>query len=69
MEKIVIPLWLKRESPITAGFCGLINDALENSPNMSLAQFAEQLSVANVEESIKRIQRAENKQFGTEESQ
>ena len=64
--KIVIPEWLRREIPPTAGFCELINFALEGNPNMSLAAFAEQLSKSNVEQSFKRIQRAEKRQFGEE---
>ena len=64
--KIVIPEWLKRESPTTASFCELINVVLENNPNMPLAAFAEQLSESNVEQSFERIQRAEKRQFGEE---
>ena len=62
--RIVIPQWLKREQPVCAGFCEMINDTLQNTPDISLAEFAEQLSEANIEESYKRIRAAEEKQFG-----
>ncbi len=61
--KISIPEWLKREKPINAGFCELINETLLNSPNMSLAEFAEQLHKVNVEATYRRIQEAERQQF------
>ena len=62
--KIVIPWWLKDESPTVAGFCELINDTLQICPNMSLAEFAEQIHKANVEDTYKRVQGAEKRQFG-----
>ena len=62
--RIVIPQWLKREQPVCAGFCEMINDTLQTNPDISLAEFAEQLSAANIEESYKRIRAAEEKQFG-----
>ena len=62
--RIVIPQWLKREQPICAGFCEMINETLQDTPNISLAEFAEQLSATNIEESYKRLQAAEKKQFG-----
>lgn len=64
MTRISIPGWLKRESPICAGFCEMINETLKNHPNMSLAEFANGLDEVNKEETYKRIQRAEKKQFG-----
>ena len=62
--QIVIPQWLKREQPICAGFCEMINETLMDSPDMSLAEFAAQLSATNIEESYKRLQAVEKKQFG-----
>lgn len=62
--KIVIPNWLRKESPITAGFCELINSALIDNPKMSLADFAQNLSEVNVENTIERMKKAEEKQFG-----
>ena len=62
---IVIPNWLREKRPNTARFCELINETLKDRPNMSLAAFAEQLSQSNIEDSYKRIQEAERRQFGT----
>jgi hypothetical protein len=61
--KILIPEWLKKENPICAGFCEMINEALQNRPNMSLAEFAEQLHEENVSESYRRLQAVVNKQL------
>jgi hypothetical protein len=63
MSKIAIPRWLKEENPITAGFCELINECLDYNPKMSLADFATLLSETNIERSMQRIQKAEEKQF------
>lgn len=67
MKKIVIPKWLREESPVCAGFCEVINAALEENEKMSLLEFAEALSEANKEKSLERLERAERKQFGREE--
>lgn len=70
MKKIVIPQWLRDESPICADFCELINYALEEKPNMSLQEFAEDLNNSNLELSYERIQQAEARQFsGVEKHQ
>ena len=66
MTKIVIPKWLREENPICAGFCDIVNSALEANPNMSLAEFASELSKVNVEGSMERLERAERKQFSEE---
>lgn len=63
---IIIPSWIKEEKPTIAKFCELINNALEQNPNMSLAQFAQVISKINIEKTIQRVQRAEEKQFGVE---
>lgn len=64
ITKIVIPKWLRTESPICAGFCDLVNAALEEKPNLTLADFAQSLSETNMEMSMERIQKVERKQFG-----
>ena len=63
MTKIVIPNWLKKEEPATAGFCDLVNFALDGNPTMTLEEFAQLLSKTNVERTIKRMERSEEKQF------
>ena len=65
--KIVIPQWLRDESPMCAGFCDVINAALEENPEMSLAEFAANLSQANIEDSLMRLKKAEQKQFANAE--
>ena len=61
---ITIPKWLKEETPVIAGFCEMINEALQNRPNLSLAEFAKQIDEANVKESYKRLQAVIAAQFG-----
>ena len=61
--KIVIPGWLRKDSPITAGFCDLINSALMDNPKLSLEEFAQGISQANVEATIERLEKVEEKQF------
>lgn len=65
--KIVIPYWMRQESPICAGFCDVINEALEENPEMSLAEFAANLSQVNIEGSLERLEKAEKQQFGDAE--
>ncbi len=67
MGKIMIPQWLREARPMTAGFCDMINEALEKRPNLSLAEFAEQLDAVNKENTLKLIQAAERRQFGGDE--
>ena len=62
-RKIVIPRWFKRECPILAGVCEMINIALADNPQISLAEFAQELSKANVEKSIERMESVEREQF------
>lgn len=64
---ITIHNWIKRERPIVAEFCELINSALQNKPNMSLAEFAVQLDEANKETTYARLLKAEKEQFGRTE--
>lgn len=63
MTKIVIPNWLKKEEPVSAGFCDLVNFALDGNPTMTLEEFAQLLSETNVKRTIKRMERSEEKQF------
>jgi hypothetical protein len=61
--KILVPEWLKRENPICAGFCEMINEALQNRPYLSLAEFAEQIDMANKESTYKRLQEVVTRQI------
>lgn len=61
--KIVIPNWMKREEPSKADFCDLVNYALEGNPTMTLEEFAQLISQRNVERTIERMERVEEKQF------
>lgn len=60
---IKIPAWLKRDTPMCAGFCEIINFALESNPNMTLAEFAAQLSQANIEKAYEILLTAEREQI------
>lgn len=66
ITKIVIPNWLRKERPVTAGFCEMINEALASNPRMSLEEFAQAISEANVSDTIKRLEKAEETQFNGE---
>ena len=65
MEKkaILIPSFMKEETPIAAGFCEIVNAALKENPNMSLAEFAQGLNEVNKERALERLQKAIEKQF------
>lgn len=60
---VKIPTWMKKDAPMCAEFCEIINLALSQNPNMSLAAFAEQLSQANVEKTYERLLKAEKEQL------
>lgn len=62
--KITIPQWMKDELPINAGFCELVNMALDENPNMTLAEFAKSLDELNKEETLERVINAELEQLG-----
>ena len=47
--KITITERFIRENPVCARFCKIINIALEKNPNISLAEFAEQIDKGNKE--------------------
>ncbi len=63
MEKIVIPNFLREETPILAGVCDVINVALEQNPEMSLKEFAKAISEANQEKARERLEKAIERQF------
>lgn len=63
--RIVVPEWMREETPLVAQFCELVNYALEGNPDMSLATFAEILHGENVRVSLERLEAIEAKQFGT----
>ena len=63
MEKIVIPNFLREETPILAGVCDVINSALEENPEMSLKEFAKAISEANQEKARERLEKAIERQF------
>lgn len=63
MEKIVIPNFLREETPILAGVCDVINVALEQNPEMSLKEFAKAISEANQEKARERLEQAIERQF------
>ena len=67
MNKIVIPQWFRKERPDEASFLDIINVALEDMPNISLADFAKTIHGVLFEESMERIKQAEAKQFGNGE--
>lgn len=57
----------KLKNPKVAEFCGIINQALAESPNMTLAQFAGIIERVHYEKRLVRIIAAEKKQFGADE--
>ena len=61
--RIIIPNFLRRETPILAGVCDMINVALEENPNMSLEEFAKELSAVNQEKARERLEKAIERQF------
>lgn len=56
----------KLKNPKVAEFCGIINQALEESPHMTLAEFAGIIERVHYEERLKRLIEAERKQFGVD---
>lgn len=68
MEKIVIPNFLREETPILAGVCDVINAALEQNPEMRLKEFARAISEANQEKARERLEKAIERQFGGKEN-
>lgn len=64
MEKrIEIPNWMKKEAPVSAYVCDLINAALAFKSDMTLAEFAQTLDMANKQWSYERIMEAVKMQF------
>ena len=62
-QYISVLQWQKERAPITAGFCEMINDALNSNPSMSLAEFAELLDEENKRASVERLERIEREQI------
>lgn len=60
---VKIPALIKRDAPKMAEFCELIDFALQGNPNMSLAEFAEQLHRVNVEKACEILLKAEIQQI------
>ena len=60
---VKIPALIKRDAPKMAEFCELVNFSLQGNPNMSLAEFAEQLSRVNVDKACEILLTAEIKQI------
>lgn len=65
VEQIMIPQWMRDETPTCAGFCEIVNLALLENPKMTLAEFARELDKGNKEKTLERIELAEAQQFGT----
>lgn len=63
-KSVTVPNWLDREKPNLAEVCHIINDELEQNPNMSLAEFAYKLNDMLVGATYKRLQAVEKQQFG-----
>ena len=61
--RIIVPGWMKEETPIVASFCELVNFALEDNPRMTLAEFAEKLNDANISATLERLEAVEERQF------
>ena len=53
---IEITALFKQEHPVVAGFCEMINETLKIAPNLSLAEFAEQIDKLTKERAEKRLQ-------------
>jgi hypothetical protein len=60
---VKIPALIKKGAPKMAEFCELVNFSLQGNPNMSLAEFAEQLSRVNVDKACEILLTAEIKQI------
>ena len=58
---------MRIKRPFTTEFCEVINQALSENPNMSLAEFAEGIEEVHKEERRDRLIEAEKRQFGVEE--
>ena len=63
MKQIKIYEWQRKETPLCAGFCEMVNEALRDNPNMSLAEFAEELDAANKRATFERLIKAERRQL------
>ena len=62
-DKILIPDWLRKEFPSVAVICEVMNEALKEHPDMSLAEFAEGLNDTHIRETYRRVSEAVKRQF------
>ena len=60
---IRIPEHLRRSAPYCAEFCDVVNDALRETPGMTLAEFASLIDEANVEGERQRLRAIIQKQI------
>ena len=60
---IRIPEHLRHAAPYCAEFCDVVNDALRETPGMTLAEFASLIDEANVEGERQRLRAIIQKQI------
>ena len=66
--QINVPDWMRREEPVKAALCDLINADLAGCPHRTLEEFARLLNSSNIESTYQRIQEAVREQlYGQEE--
>ena len=63
VDKIKIPHWLKVTHPLNAMWLENINLALQENPNMSLAEYAELLNEVVFKKAYKRLTETVNNQL------
>ena len=64
--QILVPDWMRREEPIKAAVCDLINADLAGCPKRTLEEFARLLDLNNKQASYIRLREGIRKQFGGE---
>lgn len=62
-KAIIIPGFMEEGNSAYAEVCNIINEELQENPNMSLADFAKKLNDMNVLIAYERIKKAVNAQF------
>ena len=67
MNNISVSEEMKINTPMVAAFCELINYALSEHPDMTLAEFAGVIESVHREDRYERLVAAERKQFGGNE--
>lgn len=63
MKLIEIPKWMETEAVATVRMCELVNSVLQESPEMTLQEFANLMDKLNKQASYEWIKEAINKQF------